>query len=1105
MFKKIKKRDGRTVKFDAEKIVNAIAKAGIATGEFDKKIAQNLTLKVLNSAQQVITHRIPTVEEIQDIVEEVLLSSTYRKTAKAYIIYRDQHARIREITSKAEVDLIDQYLGKTDWQVNENSNMTYSLQGLNNYISSEISKSYWLNKLYPPEIRQAHLNGDFHIHDLNLLSVYCVGWDLWDLLTEGFRGVSGKVESSPAKHFRSALGQAVNFFYTLQGEAAGAQAFSNFDTLLAPFIRYDRLSYKEVKQALQEFIFNINVPTRVGFQAPFTNITLDLNVPAHYAKQGVIIGGKMKNKTYKDFQGEIDIFNKVLFEVMAEGDAKGRVFTFPIPTYNITKNFDWENHNLGGLWKITAKYGVPYFSNFVNSDMKPEDARSMCCRLRIDNRDLEKRGGGLFGSNPLTGSIGVVTVNMSRLGFLSKDKNEFIKRLEKMMILAKESLEIKRKILEKFTEQDLYPYTKFYLRVIKERFNEYWKNHFSTIGLIGMNEACINLFGENIASDNSKSFTLRVLDFIRDKLIEFQKETGNNYNLEATPAEGTSYSLAKIDKEKYPKIIFANNKEHNESAEPFYTNSTQLPVNFTDDVFEAFDLQDEIQTKYTGGCVEKGNKVLTDKGLLPIEDIINNFKKLRPINALSYNKELGISEWDEIIEAVTVDVKNHNKIRIKGERNLDIITSDWHPFFVLERLKINSNCPVCREKVGNTKGFATHLRWNPECRVQYKKMPKYHVADKRSDELKIGDYILQNYYNLYLEKETELNDDLMWLAGFFIGDGCISKFIDNRGGNNLKRYKIRFHSSSKSALRKVNEILSKYFQAKTKVIQNDKRSRVLREVTTSKKEVLDFFFSYGFKTGKKVYNICIPQRIKKNLNKNSVFSLLSGLMDSDGHIDKRDGSFEYYTVSFQLANDILEICNRAGIMISKTLKLTKREKEVNIYRLRIPQYELSRIYDSLNNVVNVLNIKKSLSNRKKRYLPVVRVKEVSKVDVKDNQFYDLMTSKNHNYLAGKDCLVFIHNTVLHIFAGERVENPNIIKVLVRKICENYRLPYFTFTPTFSICSTHGYLPGEHNVCPKCGLECEVYSRVVGYLRPVKQWNKGKQNEFKLRKTFKKIN
>jgi len=498
IFEKIVKRDGRLQDFDSSKICQAITKAGYATGEFGEDIAQRLTVRVLNLASQLIRDRYPTVEEIQDIVEEVLINSPYKKTAKAYIIYRDQHAKIREITSKFNVDLVDAYLNKTDWQVRENSNMNFSLQGLNNYISSQISKIYWLNKIYPPKIRNAHNEGDFHIHDLGILSVYCVGWDLLDLLREGFRGVSSKVESKPARHFRSALGQVVNFFYTLQGESAGAQAFSNFDTLLCPFIYYDGLSYKDVKQALQEFLFNVNVPTRVGFQTPFTNITLDLTVPSYLADQPVIIGGKIQDKTYKEFKKEQDMFNKAFLEVMLEGDAKRRPFTFPVPTYNITKDFDWDNENLNLLWEITARYGSPYFANFVNSDMNPEDARSMCCRLRIDNRKLEKRGGGLFGASPLTGSIGVVTINMPRIGYLSKTESEFFQRLNHLMKLAKESLEIKRKVLEILTERDLYPYAKFYLRTIKKRFGQYWKNHFSTIGLLGMNEACLNFLKKDL-------------------------------------------------------------------------------------------------------------------------------------------------------------------------------------------------------------------------------------------------------------------------------------------------------------------------------------------------------------------------------------------------------------------------------------------------------------------------------------------------------------------------------------------------------------------------------------------------------------------------------
>ncbi len=602
MFTTIRKRDGRIVSFDASKITSAIAKAGRATEEFDEVMAHKLMIKVLSIAEQTVKD-IPTVEAIQDIVEEVLLQSMHRKTAKAYIIYRDQHAKIREIKAGMGVDLIDQYLDKLDWQVNENSNMAFSLQGLNNYLSSEISKLYWLNKIYPPEVRNAHSGGDFHIHDLNIISVYCVGWDLYDLLLQGFKGAAGKVESKPAKHFRTALGQIVNFFYTLQGEAAGAQAFSNFDTLLAPFIRYDSLDYLQVKQALQEFIFNINVPTRVGFQTPFTNVTLDLDVPAHYKDQGVVIGGKIQEATYSEFQQEMDMFNRAFVEVMAAGDAKGRVFTFPIPTYNITSNFDWDNTNLTGLWEMTAKYGVPYFSNFINSDMDPGDARSMCCRLRIDNRELVKRGGGLFGSNPLTGSIGVVTINLPRLGYLSTSEPEFMSRLEALIDIGSASLEIKRKVLESFTESNLYPYTKYYLTGMRKKFGEYWKNHFSTIGILGMNEACINLFDKDIGTDQGRTFALRVSDFIRHKLLLLQEKTGNNYNFEATPAEGTSYRMARIDKKAYSDIICANEEAYRAGHEPYYTNSSQLPVNYTDDIFEALDLQDEIQTKYTGGTV----------------------------------------------------------------------------------------------------------------------------------------------------------------------------------------------------------------------------------------------------------------------------------------------------------------------------------------------------------------------------------------------------------------------------------------------------------------------------------------------------------------------
>ncbi len=895
MLEKIKKRDGRVAEFDSSKITAAIAKAGLATEEFDEREARKLTLRVLTLAHEMRLGDILEVEQIQDIVERVLLDSPYYKTAKAYIIYREQHSQIRKIATRANVDLVEQYIRKLDWKIKENSNMCYSLQGLNNYISSDVTAEYWLNRIYPPEIRDAHKDGDIHLHDLSLLSVYCVGWDLKDLLKQGFKGVEGKVESAPPRHLRSALGQIVNFFYTLQGEAAGAQAISNFDTLLAPFIRYDKLNYKEVKQAMQEFVFNINIPTRVGFQClsedtdiltpegwkghedievgdviktfniktgkiqdqavkklfakpykgqmynlkneiqdqlispghrvvrknlephnsyvleeiekvlesqsvviiptirendngynfddiqdtyiqkiekveysgviwcpntknetviarrngkvfitgntPFTNITMDLYVPSILKDHPVIIGGKeLDNATYSEFQPEMDILNNAFAEIMMAGDAKGRVFTFPIPTYNITADFDWSNPNLENIWKMTGKYGIPYYcleadtpvlkddhtivtisslrigdkiideqgkstqvaavfsqevgetihitlasgeciiatpthrfptkmgiktaqelslkdqllrvafpsenqsytekvdivklarvsetcqvvdisvdtpshlfvlgsgivshnSNYVNSDLSPEDARSMCCRLRLDNRELLKRGGGLFGANPLTGSIGVVTINLPRIGYLANTERDFFDKLDKMIVLAENSLSIKRKILENFTEKDLYPYSKFYLRDIKNGTGLYWKNHFSTIGIVGMNEACMNFTGEGIFTKAGQSFALKVMDFIRDKMTKIQEKTGDIFNLEATPAEGTSYRLALLDKKKFPDILCANESDFQNGDDPYYTNSTQLPVNYTDDIFETLQLQDELQTKYTGGTV----------------------------------------------------------------------------------------------------------------------------------------------------------------------------------------------------------------------------------------------------------------------------------------------------------------------------------------------------------------------------------------------------------------------------------------------------------------------------------------------------------------------
>ncbi|AGB42084.1 oxygen-sensitive ribonucleoside-triphosphate reductase [Halobacteroides halobius DSM 5150] len=1521
----IKKRDDRKVPFEKEKIETAILKAMKAVDRDNKQIAQEVTEEVLSYLKIIAkSNSIPTVEQIQDLVEKSLIEKGEAEIAKSYILYREQHARLRhteELFSDA-INAIDSYLDRSDWKVNENSNMGYSLQGLNNHISSEVTAQYWLQEIYPQEIRTEHKSGSLHIHDLGNLAVYCCGWNLKDLLLNGFGGVSTKVESNPPKHFRTALLQTVNFFYTLQGEAAGAQALSNFDTYLAPFIHYDDLSYEEVKQGMQEFIYNLNVPTRVGFQTPFTNITMDLNVPQMMKDEPVIIGGEYQDETYGEFEVELDMFNKAFAEVMLEGDKKGRVFSFPIPTYNITDDFNWDNEVLEPVWEMTAKYGIPYFcldedtniitnngikkvkdlnidtdkvlgednkfyevtnyfknehseyikietknnntikssknhkfptnnglkkaidlslndklyehktelvfengfklsyknqsyfdiydkndnkitfeninkeniqefyylkptvremkslsdfnypknryqttlkeidipkeldtdifeiigellgdgylpknknsirltsnddeiinffsetikykfgldtkicqagnsdtcleanvnsamlksylqhlglkfgigsekeipsivyhrsdaeisallrglfdtdgsitinnngnpnislvlknhkllqqvlellmflgivasykdtddkygkinihgskninlfkekigfrinrknnrlqknkkkqtvlgdkiitkeqsfemfgndhrqyydkemfrikengngiylftaefnkyknkvdisnlklinntlksvditvnsnshlftlsngiithnSNMVNSDVNPEDVRSMCCRLRLSNKELRKRGGALFGSNPMTGSIGVVTINMPRIGYLAEDKEEFIKRVYELMDIAQESLEIKRKVLERLTDNGLYPYSKFYLRGIKERFDEYWKNHFNTIGLNGMNEALLNFMGQDIASEEGRQFAIEVMEAMRERLVDYQEETGNIYNLEATPAEGTSYRFANLDKQKFGADIICANQERvrNEDADPYYTNSTQLPVGHTTDIFEAFQLQDPLQKRYNGGCIEKGNKVLTDKGSMKIENIVNNYEDLKPIKALSYNPDKKEAEWDLITDAMSIDVTHNDKIRVKGEKGLDITTSDWHPFFVLEKIPVDKKCPICDKEVAGVRGFAGHMKYSSKCREKYNKLNKYQVVEKRADELKEGDYILQNSDNLYPEQETNLDQDLMWLIGYFIGDGCISQFKDNRGGNNLTKYKLRLFDANKQNLVKAKKIINENFNADINVIQNDKRSNKLYHLITSKQDVIDFFFNYGFSAGEKTYDVKITSEVKSELNAQNIYSLLSGLLDSDGHINKRYGNGEYYTVSENLANDLVEICSQAGIMVAQEDKPTNRENEVDGFRITIPAYQMTMLKDKLTIVNDKKYIKDDLSNRKLRQLPVVRVTATTKVDIEDNQFYDLTTKNNHNYLAGNNTMVFIHNTVLHGFLGERMPSVASTKKLVKRLADNFELPYYSITPTFSICPKHGYLAGEHEYCPKCDAE-----------------------------------
>ena len=591
----VMKRDGQQARFDTYKILSAVQRAGLATGEFAADDARQLTAEVL----KVLRHRYATrtleIEQIQDVVEQVLITSDHYLTARAYIIYREQHGKLRQ-DQKSMIDVessMNEYLEQLDWRVNANANQGYSLGGLILNTAGKVTANYWLNHVYPNEVGLAHREGDFHIHDLDMLAGYCAGWSLRTLLTEGFNGVPGKVEAGPPKHFSSALGQMVNFLGALQNEWAGAQAFSSFDTYLAPYIRRGELSYDTVRQGIQEFIYNLNVPSRWGTQTPFTNLTFDWVCPNDLQEQIPVIAGEEMDFSYGDLQVEMDMINQAYIEVMIAGDAKGRVFTFPIPTYNITKDFPWESENAIRLFDMTAKYGLPYFQNFINSDMEPSQVRSMCCRLQLDLRELLKRGNGLFGSAEQTGSIGVVTINCARLGYLySNDETALIKNLDRLMELAKNSLEIKRKMIQRYMDGGLYPYTKRYLGTLR--------NHFSTIGVNGLNEMIRNFSGDShdISDEWGRNFASRLLTHIREKLISFQDETGNMYNLEATPAEGTTYRFAKEDRKRFTDILQAGTE-----TAPYYTNSSQLPVGLTDDPFEALSLQDVLQTQYTGGTV----------------------------------------------------------------------------------------------------------------------------------------------------------------------------------------------------------------------------------------------------------------------------------------------------------------------------------------------------------------------------------------------------------------------------------------------------------------------------------------------------------------------
>ncbi len=599
IIKHIIKRDGQLEIYNREKLKNAIAGAAKAVGIEDENLVERLVTLTEEKIRAMMSERhpnsAPALEEVQDCVEAVLIEDRQVELAKAYILYRAKHQNIRD-TKELMLNInetMDGYLRQSDWRVNENANVNYSLGGLILHNSGSITANYWLKNIYPKEVADAHINADFHIHDLSMFSGYCAGWSLRQLIEEGLGGVEGKISSKPARHLYTLVFQMVNFLGIMQNEWAGAQAFSSFDTYLAPFVHADKLNYTEVKQAIQSFIFGVNIPSRWGSQAPFTNITLDWTVPEDLRNKPAIVGGvQYESYTYGDFQNEMDMINKAFLEIMLEGDANGRGFQYPIPTYNITKEFNWDSENAKLLFEITAKYGTPYFQNFINSDLNPSDVRSMCCRLQLDKRELRKKGGGLFGADEFTGSIGVVTINLPRIGYLTSTKPEFFARLSHFMQLAKESLEIKRKVINRLMENGLFPYTRRYL--------QHLNNHFSTIGINGMNECLLNFMGKDITSPEGKELALEILDFMRKQLADYQEETGSLFNLEATPAESTSYRLARHDKAHYPDIISSGDDD------PFYTNSTQLPVDWTNDIFEALDHQDELQKRYTGGTVFHG-------------------------------------------------------------------------------------------------------------------------------------------------------------------------------------------------------------------------------------------------------------------------------------------------------------------------------------------------------------------------------------------------------------------------------------------------------------------------------------------------------------------
>jgi ribonucleoside-triphosphate reductase len=1232
MLKWVLKRDGRKLAFDKSRITSAVYKAARATGE--KLSPEEFSSLVVDELLELGEDYIPRVEEIQDIVERLLIEKNYVKTARAYILYREQHARIRRAKGiLMDVDkTIDGYLEATDWRTRENANADFSFSGLMMHAAGTVIAHYTLENVYPGEVSMAHRRGALHIHDLSMgLAGYCAGWNLRQLLEEGFNGVERKVEAGPSMHLETALGQMVNFLGTLQNEWAGAMAFNSFDTYLAPYVRKDKLSYNEVKQSIQRFCFSVNVASRWGGQTPFVNLTFDWRVPSDLKNERVTINGEYQSRFgyYGDFQREMNLINRAFIEVMTEGDKSGRVFTFPIPTYNITKDFDWDSENSHLLFKMTAKYGLPYFQNFINSNLNPSDVRSMCCHLRLDLRKLERNvTGGLFGSSDSTGSIGVVTINMPRIGYLSKTEKEYFESLSRVMNLAKESLEIKRKVVERNIQRGLLPYTKRYLGSLK--------NHFSTIGLLGMNESCINFMGKDIGTDEGRRFALKVLNFMLHKLQDFQEETGNIYNLEATPAEGSlapdENVLISKSSPRLTKIgpLVDTYMKNNENKIKRVGTVETLRLN-NDELFTyAFSKKSQRIQKYPV------TSVIRHKGQSMYEIIL---KSGRRVKVTGKHSVFTINKFGEPERVLVSNLRNDmviaiaKKINIKSNAKKEFnLISEFKDSSIRNRLYVIAPGDFIKQllkkkdvKEWLRKNYKTSYRnikyaWEKSCIFPLRIIYELNIEMNRAVLEKSRIFYRKTKNTKPVNVLIKNDRDLGFLIGSLLAEGWISdrsEFVNTDKGF-ISQFvshaeNVFGHGSCRIALRE----------------RSKEQRKLLYTVTIGK--MASFVVKYALGVSGKSNNKSISPWVFASDDEVGA-ALLRAFTLGDGYIyknkEKKDYSIRLYTNSNRLMQDLNLLLLKLGILakIRKDLKsmnqrwkdnyvlsITGAENLKKYFALILEQrFEISEtnsgreiipvVSETIKNIMKKyrisardIGIDKDSLNRNVRDNRIslqflrkivdkldkkIKAKEIERIKISINSdiFWDRIldikpikapeyvydfevASKNdvvENFLGGEG-LVCLHNTsyrlakidkkefpdiitaggevpyytnstqlpvgytddvfeaftlqeelqskytggtVLHAFIGEQIQDEQICGRLVRKLAENFKVPYFTISPTFSICKDHGYIPGEKFECPICGKKTEVYSRVVGYLRPVQNWNKGKQEEFKERKVFK---